>query len=503
MQLLGVVKQVSAVVLVCLTFVVVQGQTNYGLGTSNYLTSASTPLNPGELGRMKHKWYVSPFALNARIHNNYLSLDMPYSPYRLLNNSTPDQYRKRDGKAYRNWNWVSTNSDVDQLNFYSSVKIEGPAIYARHKNWVYGLSNEVNVFAQVLGLPSHLADDQLKQLQDNRDGSIASSGVLAKELEKDNNIQLFQNIYHAINLSIARSFELKNDRNLSIGVTYKVINSVGGLSFLMQTQGVQLDTQSGHFHFSKPKVQFTEYYARNNKLKPHGFGGLDLGFVYTFRNKETRRNQQYLNRHTDYKYKLGFSILDMGKLVYTRTIRSQLDIDYNLDLSLLDKFQNADPNELFKELEAAKLPNAESTILTTYGEKIAMGLPTRMILNFDFQVFRRFYLSTLFVQSLRKKGVEHLYMPNLIQITPRIEGKYMELGLPLSIRKVRPTITQGLTLRVFNFFISTQNVIPFFTPQKAAEASVFFGIQISNLPGKFYNPKYTYRKFSKKGCSKF
>lgn len=500
---MSVLKFKNICIMFCVTssLISLEAQTNFGLGISNYSSSFAVQINPAEAGRMKHHWFISPFSINSNIHNNYLALNLPYSPYRILNRSMGDQYKDNNGVPFRNWKWVSRNGSVDKMNLYGSVRIQGPAIFVRKKNFAFGISQEVNIFSKATGVPIHLVNHQLKVLQEGKSNIEFSDDIYA-QLTKTNDIQVLQNAYNSINLTLSRNFELKNDRNLSFGLTYKIINSLGGVGLQVKSDGLNLVDSTKDLKFSAPTVRFTEYYARNNKLKAHGRGAMDIGFVYTYRNKETLRRAKYLKRHTDYKVKVGMSILDIGNLIYTRTISTSMESKEDLGLSILEQMQNGDPQEIFNELQTDNA-NTEPNLVTIYGDRLNVGLPTRLMAHLDFQLIKRFYLNILVTKGLRKKSVDNLYSPSLFQITPRFESRFFEIGLPVSIREVRPTITQGVTLRAFNFFISTQNIVPFFKPKKISEASVFFGVQFSNLPGRAFRMKYGYRKFSKKGCSKF
>ncbi len=481
-----------------------KSQNEYGSAISNFNTSAAARLNPSEAGRMQELWNIAPFAINGYAYNNYFSLDLPYSPYKIINNSVPKQYKGVHNKPIRNWNWISTQSTVDKLNFKNIIKIQGPAVFFKVKKTVFGFSEDFSSFTKVLGVKSKIANEKLKTLQNNtKFGLPTSNDNFANLIQNKNDIRIAQHLYSSINFTVARNFELIKEQDFAIGATYKIVNSFGGLIFGLKSDQLAADNLD-KIAFNAPEVNLKELYGRNNKFAPHGMGAFDLGLTWTYRNKETKRRYQYNDKHAHYKFKTGLSILDIGNLVYTRTITTQLKVNNVLDLSMLDKLNTIDPAKIYEEIQKSLDPKEAISFETVYGVKEKIGLPTRFVLTNDFEVKKNFYLNLLILQNLRNRNnLNNINYDGIVQFSPRLEHKHWEISLPTSFRKANKSFTQGLGLRFYNFYVSTQNILPFFNARNASEGNIYLGFHIQNFKGKFKKAKYPYLFFRKRGCSQF
>lgn len=429
---------------------------------------------------------------------------MPYSPYRLLNNSVPAQYTNKEGAAYRNWNWVKINSNAPVFNFYSLIKIQGPSVFIKKKSFVWGISQELVFYNRINGLPTAIAADQLKKLQLSDGGTTPDDfNIRPSDLFVSHPVFYHGNSYNSLGFSIARSFTLKRSQTVSFGFTYKLLNSLGGYLFSLRSGGINKDSKEV-LSFESPEVKVTELYARHNKLSAHGFGAFDLGAEWIYQNNETRRRYNYKKQHPVYKFKLGASLLDLGHLSYTRTIKTETSLQTRIELPDIDKLNNQDPKKLLEAMQKELEKHTELSINTVYGQTIRTGLPSRALITFDYQFLKSFFLNFTAVKNLRSaQNYQTMYSPDMVQLTPRIEGKYIETGFPLMLRGEGQGISQGFYLRMFHFYVGTHNLLSLMRPGKASQAGIYAGIEISDFPGKFINRRYSYLRTKKNRCPEF
>lgn len=478
-------------------------QNEYGPGNSNFLVTTSSKLNPASAARMNTRWMVSPLTLNATVFNNLLSLNIPYSPYRLLNNSVPAQYRNANGSPYRDWNWVNITRNASVFNFYSLIKIQGPAVFIKQKSFVWGISQELVFYNRINGLPAGIAKDQLKKLQRSDGAANSPVNFMTEDLLSSNAVFFHNNAYNSLGFSIARTFTLKRSQTISLGFTYKLLNSLGGYLFSLKSAAVNKDNKDV-LSFESPEVKVTELYARHNKLSPHGFGAFDLGAEWIYQNNETRRRYNYKKQHPVYKFRLGASLLDLGHLCYTRTIKTETSLHTSVKLPDIDKLNSQNPKKLLEALQEELEKHTELSINTIYGKTIRTGLPSRALINFDYQFFKSVFLNFTAVKNLRSaQNYQTMYSPDMVQLTPRIEGKYLETGFPLILKGNGQRISQGFYLRAFHFYAGTHNLLSLIRLNKVSQAGIYAGIEISDFPGKFINRRYSYLRTRKNRCPEF
>src|SRR5262245_44660540 len=73
---------------------------------SRYGGTYAARINPATSAQMQHNWVISAGAIDFSIFNNYLSMSMPYHPYRLALKNYPDSLTTRYNNPVWRWNWV-------------------------------------------------------------------------------------------------------------------------------------------------------------------------------------------------------------------------------------------------------------------------------------------------------------------------------------------------------------------------------------------------------------
>src|SRR4051794_12474001 len=108
---------------------ILEAQVYNGFSGSPYAGAYAIKANPASAAGMKYRWVVSLGELDAKVHNNYLSTQMPYHPYRLLTNSYPDSLRTEYKNPVWKWNWLSLNQHSSTVSLYSFFRVSGPSAF--------------------------------------------------------------------------------------------------------------------------------------------------------------------------------------------------------------------------------------------------------------------------------------------------------------------------------------------------------------------------------------
>lgn len=212
--------------------------------------------------------------------------------------------------------------------------------------------------------------------------------------------------------------------------------------------------------------------------------GLDLGVVYEFRPdiedyKYSMDGEDNLTRRdkNKYKYRIGFSILDIGAVTYDKSMKSG---------NISGNASDVDVNNL--EGDADQIIDD----LFTYqrGGSYKMSLPTRLVGDFDYHVSGGFFLNFTSQVALRggSSNKEKTKYATTLSLTPRLENKTFGVALPISYDRFA-RLNSGVSLRLGNFIVGSRDAINNFVLGKDAKSfdvqfAVRFGMPFSKKRDK-------------------
>lgn len=488
---------------ICLVLVIDQlnAQTSGVFANSSYGGVYSTQMNPANSSQMRHKWIVSLGSIDARINNDYMSMNMPYHPIRLLFGNYPDSLRSVNNNPLWRWTWFQNSSKRETVSLHGFFKINGPSAIFKYKQHSFGLLTELNVFADMRGLPKFIVDQMHDELKRGH------------KLQDDQSLQLddFQNVvlnikqqtWTSIGFNYSYLWTFKRRETLSAGITYKLLHSMGGSQIAIDAGGFTQE-KNNTLSFKSPGISYTNMLPRKNTFYPKGMGGLDMGLVFEKKKSETGRWNNSKKMHPDYLYRLGVSVLDMGNLVYTRTIKTELpSSSQTLTLPSVDELINWEPEKAKEELLKVFSQLDEVRPETTYGQKIRIGLPTRLLIHGNIQINKYFYVDGVLQQNLRKRSGKNINTLSYLSLSPRLENKWFTVGLPLSLENNYRQPNVGLFVRVVWLYFGSKNIAAIIHPNGKQNADFFLGIQFGNIPGKSFKRKSPYMFFRKRKCAQF
>lgn len=180
-----------------------------------------------------------------------------------------------------------------------------------------------------------------------------------------------------------------------------------------------------------------------------GFGA-DLGFTYEYRpehqkykytNKEG--GTSYHKEQNKYKFKLGFSITDIGAINYKDAIVNT----YNVNTSYTDTEYDTDPSfdKLYTKISESK--------------SVKFKLPTAIHLNADWSITKRFYLNlNTDFSAVKAEDKNSSYINNNVSLTPRYEVKWLSLYTPISYLEYSG-LQAGFGFRVGPLFVGSGSII--------------------------------------------
>lgn len=451
------------VFLVCVTAVKAQYQTQVGLG--NFGAVHSFYLNPSLNAYSAYKWQVNLAGLWANANNNYLSLRMPYSLYRVPNR-IPSAYQTESGNPRFDKNWLVET--INGRNKFASVSsdVYGPAFTVKIKSWHVGLFTQASANLRVNRLSEALAHAAYM-------GFDSSKGAYSLFNSNNNSIGPFNssgNARAALGLNIAKSFRLDWKRELLLGISIKKVWGFQG--YHMSTSGLSYTQLNSDSILVNPtNIQLVNYGDQIGK----GIG-VDLGATYVFHKKDFKRHGEYAEFHTRYFAKMGFAIMDIGSIQYKNAGFRSVNVTQPTIVNLNGSYSGS--SDYLQVLDS--FMNKFGTFQSSNGH-YKVGLPGRIVLTGDLQVRKNFFVSGVINQSLRDKDSKNARYQSYLMVSPRLEYRLFEFSLPAILEYDYRAFRMGASFRLGPIYAGTNSLMSFVNTRSVKDADLFLGIAFGNL----------------------
>lgn len=435
-------------------------------------------INPALTASSKYNWHVNLIGGWANVNNNYLSLHLPYSAYKLINNGMPAQYKTDQGNPAWDERWLREHLNGSRKHGSAGAMIYGPSFYVKIKNFKVGLITDATAGARVHGLSENLAHAVYQQLDTGRGAfdlfKLDNGGD--KALVKK--FTVTGNAWATAGITGSYSIPLKWKRDLQVGATIKKVWGFGGAFFQTDDITVTRINQDSML-FSRTNIRAGEYRDRGRGT------GLDLGVAYMLRKKEYLQNGEYKNRHPDYVLNLGFSLMDIGSVLYPNvditTVRNNGPVGVNVT-DIKNRYADAEPNIQTVNNALGEVPN-----LVTSTQRLRIGLPTRVALTADYQFRKHWFIQGQVVQSLRSNyGISSRHA-SYIMVGPRYESDLFAFTLPVMLEYDYRSLRAAASMRIGPLYLGTNSLMSLLYTRGFRDADFFIGIAFGDLAGKWVN----------------
>ena len=217
--------------------------------------------------------------------------------------------------------------------------------------------------------------------------------------------------------------------------------------------------------------------------------GLDLGFIYEWRPdwKEYKYDMDgetnIWRRDKDkYKIRAGASVLDIGGMKFAK---GGLSRDFSVNSNNLFNLHVFD--------DAADLYGVDSIIDSLVsnsvdwratqgaGETYFMGTPTALSLQFDYNIWKWFYVNATGVINLQnRKNPHRVRVANQISVTPSFDQAWFGLHVPMSYNKYSG-FKAGIGTRLGPITIGMTDFKPLLATGKVNGAEFYAGLRVPVL----------------------
>jgi hypothetical protein len=459
-------------------------QEKAGQITSNYGGIHSSQINPAFTSTSKVYFDINLFSTDIFIQNNFLYIhrdDYRFLDYISLKPQFPEYGTPGSG--------VDFSAGEKPVDAYQQTEFMGPSISYSMGKQAFGLFTNVRQILSLNDLPRDIAIIMYEGLDvDSLYGISQEHGPF--DISTMGWWELGGNYSYV--------FKKKGSNVFSAGINVKALFGYAGLSAnimevdyeLVQEDSLSIGYLDADIGFSAPiDFETSDYPASGATFKGKGFAA-DLGFTYLRKREIQLRADpdkfcEY--EHDDYIFKLGVSMLDLGKITYKENAGQHTYDGVSANLGRVDTLNFESVNDLTQYFSALFYNgNPDASLVAN---SFQLGLPTRFSIQADYQYYPKWYLNTTFVLPV-KLSENQLRRPSQAILSLRYETSKVEVNVPFSLYNFRePRL--GLYVRFYYFSVGTDKLGGLFSFSDFTGLDLYFSAKFHINKGRcaVYKPK--------------
>lgn len=447
-------KQITASWLIISFFVLVpgkmSGQEMLGFIHSNYNALGGSLTNPSLLTSSRNYLEVNLITFDVFASNDFAYI--PSSDFTIWNaiaGQSPPVYDE-------NQNTVLYYKNKDRKNALANVRILGPSASYQYGKHGFAVTTGFRYMAVGNYIPWEIPVMSYEGLDH---GPIQDVNYV--DYDFDFNTQAWMEI----GLSYAYDVYRFLDDQVTVGATLKgvwgyagVATQVNNLDYIILNDStINFKNLNGQIGYAVPVDYENNDYPMHDPLFK-GFGvGLDVGVTYTKRKYvDSKRFKEACDqRYEDYIYRIGVSIIDIGRIKYKNNAQLHSFDDVSAYWQNFDTISYDNVNQVVEELSDVFYGDPDASYRDN---NFNIGLPMAVSVQFDYNFQKRenFYLGAYWIQPIRF-NMHTLRRPAELAVIPRYETKNLEISVPISLYEYRyPRV--GLSARFAFFTIGTEKI---------------------------------------------
>ena len=445
-------KKILIIVAVFTSFCNLNAQSYLGYLTDNYTGVHGIISNPANIVDSRFKTDINLVSASVGVTNDFYGLKI----LNAINNANFD-FDKDAKKSFSENNNAQSNVDVLGPSFMFNLA-------PKHS---IALSSRGRYIANVSNVNGVLFNNIVNDLDTSSSFKIPT-----------NNFNVVANAWAEFGLTYATILEDSDKHFFKAGVTVKYLSGLNNL--YENTNNLSVDYNNTNLLPSTKIITTTGNLTvggvdsqgninRNDLEFNRGTGfGADLGFIYEYRpNIDELRDLKERNK---YLIKIGFSVTDFGSINYNNNLQR----NYNLNGSFSkQEFDNNDFDVLLR-----------TKYTSTISSVSKYNLPTSAHLNFDWNMFRKFYLNLNADYNINSKTVINTNtIGNNYAITPRFESKWFSFFIPLNVMEYSG-FQAGAGFRLGPLTVGSGSIITNLTSDNSKAADVYLGLKIPVYQGR-------------------
>lgn len=415
-----------------------------GLVHSNYAGTDVLFSNPAGLHHQKDWLSIHLLTADAFFSNDYMYLakeDFKFMDIFSGNLNIPlhpTGYSEGERPFYIYDRSANTRFDID-------LKIQGPSAMYIKKQHAFALFTAARSILHMRNISPELGrlgyygfgyepqHDELYKIK-NFNNTFITWGEVGLSYAYQWNRLLFDNWNFGI--SIRRLF--------GVGGTYLHVNNSD--YNVINDSTLDLQSLDANLGFSLPSDYDTDNFPTAPYINGNGWA-FDLGVEYQVlldRQSKEGATKACGQRHYDYKYRIGVSLMDFGWIKFKNNAQLHEYSNTEYYWHRIDTTDYQNWNQLMREVSYRFYGDPNASLEDT---KFTMWLPTSLNIQADYNFENGIYVNGSFVYNFPFNG-SFVRKPSILSLTPRYEKQSIEVSMPLSLYQWKyPRV--GLALRLY------------------------------------------------------
>jgi hypothetical protein len=461
-------------------------QAAFNTSHSNYSGLNGASWNPATLADSRYTLQLQLIGFDAHATTTAYRYTGKWS---LLNQAEPMDLSKP---------YIVRNPDATPKMMSTGFNLRGPGLLLRlNARNTIAVSTRARMALQGNNVSSELIED-------------AENEFAVRKTSKGNTFNLNLNAFAEWNFSYGRVVFDHDKHFLKAGITVKRLSGIGSGYLQSRVLDYEVVPKSaangdstlhikqleGGFGYSNPDA-FRDLdsdkaldWVKSGGKAGGGWGG-DIGVVYEYRpdyDKYTYTNKAGTEKidhsRSKYKYRVSAAITDIGAIRY-RTNSVAYDPITTSRLNISEE----DP----KGIDGGNFDNKMDRFLQTWRYRkqtsFSAGLPMALNLDFDYHFWGRLYVNAAVSQGLRGKYAVGMRTFSYASLAPRLETKFLELSVPMSLANGYRTFTYGLLARVGPLAFGSNNIGALLGGGRPSGANAYVEFSLLNIGNKRHKAK--------------
>jgi len=467
-----------------LPFTYTYSQDYLGFANSAYAGVNGIDVNPAYIVNSPRKWDVTVLGLNVAAGNNYIGFQK-----RALEHTgklITGVYPAFSDKDFAN-NYLTRRTGGKPVSIFAAVNVTLPSgMFVRDKyKDAFAFTCRTRAYVNVDGIDPLLAHMFM---------TGATDSLLFGQKLPSPRLSVQSMVWTEYGITYGRTVKKTNHERLNFAGRVKFLQGMYAAYVYVDKVNLQFNSEdtllilSSHVGYGHSKnLEF------NQEALKSRFGGrptlaLDLGMVYEFHPLTTVRSKMASQPQTtpfqhNYRYKLGFSLKDIGWITYLKPSNAR---DFTAE------FQNIIDLNSFQTSGATPLASADDTIrkkfsIITDDDKFRMNLPTVASVQGDYYAGKNVYINSTISYAFQFKNNENkIHEVTTLSITPRWDWNWLGLYVPVSYNKYSKA-QLGTSARIGPLIVGMADILPIISKRDVYGMDFHFMLKIPHIQFKKKN----------------